>query len=392
MRPLTTAEVEKLSYLTELEIPVGLLQPTTTALKKGIIDAVAPFREYLLLQGLHDYSRQPKGQDNKKLIPTRLLGSDLRFHDALTSLYRPQTKDGDPRAWVYGLAKHAEPDDILVFFNRDEYLYVLNLTRHDLRAVTSINAELRDAVEVLGGGKSSTVDELLSALRDVAARGFLDAGAGFDTTVGMLLERELGIAPNSRREPDYKGIEIKSARGGARGNRHNLFAKVPNWARSPVASSRRLLDEFGYIREGRLQLYCTVNAKAANPQGLRLEVDEDNRDLWERSNRPDLSHVVVWPMSGLESALASKHAETFWVEAQSKRTGGVEQLRFVRVQHTAGPIIQQFGPLVSSGHITLDHLVRDRNGVAAERGPLFKLSHGSLGLLFPPARTYELLG
>ena len=390
MRPLTAIEVSRLSYLTELDIPIGLLQPTRTALKKSIIDAIAPFREYLFAQGLHDFSRQPKGQDQKKLIPTRLLGLDLQFHDRLTSLYRPQTKDGDPRAWVYGLAEHAEPDDIFVFFNRDEYLYVLNLTQHDVAAVAASNSELWDAIKSIGGGKRSTVEELLSALMVLAERGFLDAGEGFDTTVGMLLERELGIAPNSRRDPDYKGIEIKAARG-ARRNRHNLFAKVPDWVRSPVSSSRRLLDEFGYVREGRRQLYCTVSARAANPQGLQLLVDDERRDLWEISDRIGVPRVAVWPMIGLEAALGAKHAETFWVEAESRRSGGSEQIRFVRVQHTAGPIVQQFGPLVSSGHITLDHLVRDKNGAAAERGPFFKLGHGSLDLLFPPARTYELL-
>lgn len=390
MRPLSAAEVSKLSYLTELQIPVGLLQPTRTALGKGIMDAIAQFRAFLKQERLHDYDVQPKGIANRRRLKTRLLGADQRFHDTLTSFYRPQTKDGDPRVWVYGLQNHAEPDDILALFHRDAYVYVVNLTRHDLGTLLDTNAELRDALGALGGDRVSAVRELLVALREIASKGFLDAGAGFDTTVGMLLERELGIAPNSRREPDYKGIEIKSSRG-ARANRHNLFAKVPDWSRSPVGSSKELLDKFGYERAGRRQLYCTVNARAANSQGLRLLLDEEGRDLWECSNRAETPRVAVWSLDALEASLAAKHAETFWVEAESRRIDGNEQLRFTRVRHTAEPIVQQFGPLVSSGIVTMDHLVREKNGSAAERGPLFKLSHGSLGLLFPPARTYELL-
>lgn len=390
MRPLSAEEVARLGHLTELGISVGLLQPTLTALRKSIIDAVAPFREFLRVEGLHNFDDQPKGQENKRLLQTRILGPDLHFHDALTSLYRPHTKDGDPRIWVYGLQAYAAPDDILGFFRRDVYVYVVNLSRYDPEQIASLNSELRDALVALGGNRIAAADELRSALERVAAKGFLDAGVGFDTAVGMILERELGIAPNSRREPDYRGIEIKSARG-ARANRHNLFAKVPDWRRSPLRSSRALLERFGYIRDGRLQLYCTVSARTSNSQGLRLELDHEAGDLWECSDRRDTPSVVVWSLASLESALAAKHAETFWVEAESRRVNGREQLRFVRVRHTSSPITQQFSSLVAAGKITVDHLVRDKGGVAAERGPLFKLSHGSLELLFPPARTYELL-
>lgn len=391
MRPLSTVEVERLSHLTELDIPVGLIQPTRTALGKSIIDATESFRDFLVEERLHHYHRQPQGEEHKRQLQVRILGRDLHFHDALMSLYRPRTKQGDPRLWVYGLRNYAAPDEILVFFHRDRFLYVLNLTQHDIGRLVTTVPELSDALAALGADRRSAAKELRAALEAVAARGFLDAGAGFDTTVGMLLEKELGIAPNSRRDPDFKGIEIKAARG-ARANRHNLFAKVPDWRRSPVGSSRELLTTFGYLREGRQQLYCTVSSLVANSQGLQLELDEEGGDVWETSARADIPRVLVWSLAALESALVAKHAETFWVEAESRWVDGREQLRFVRARHTARPIVQQFGPLVAAGNITVDHLVRDKNGVAAERGPLFKLSHGSLELLFPPARTYELLG
>lgn len=376
--------------LTERDISIALLEVTATGLAKGIMDATAPFREFVRAQSIHNYATQPKGQDSKRLVVTRLLCWDGEFEDRVTSLYRPQTKDGDPRVWVYGLSRQAKAGDVLAFVRRDNILYVLNVTQHDLSGLGRVNEEFAELIRVLAAKKISIVDELLSSLRVIAQKGFLHAGAGADTTVGMLLERELGIAPNSRREPDYHGIEIKASRSG-RGNRHNLFAKVPDWYRSPIGSSRKLLDTFGYTRDGRCQLYCTVSSRSFNSQGLRLEVREAGRDLWEVSELRSWPDVAVWSLDSLENALLEKHAETFWVEAESRRSGGIEEIRFVSVRHTARPIVQQVGPLIHEGNVTVDHLVREVRGVAAERGPLFKLRHGTLGLLFPPARTYNLL-
>jgi hypothetical protein len=50
---------------------------------------------------------------------------------------------------------------------------------------------------------------------------------------------------NSSRTPDYKGIELKSAREN-KGTRKGLFAKTPNWELSKFKNRTEILDAFGY--------------------------------------------------------------------------------------------------------------------------------------------------
>src|SRR5690606_10725676 len=109
-------------------------------------------------------------------------------------------------------------------------------------------------------------ERLLSALRGVCRLGFVATVRAGDTGIGATLEHLLGIKANSRRTPDYDGIELKASRRVTRGpNRVNLFSQVPDWKNSAV-NARQLLENYGYVRNGRRQLYCTVDA-TPNAQG-----------------------------------------------------------------------------------------------------------------------------
>jgi hypothetical protein len=317
-----------------------------------------------------------------------LIGSD-KFVKADASLYRPSTKDGDPRVWFSRLGSYAAQGDILAICAQNGRLFVLNITTLDLAEIDSFGGGFSIFLAPFFAGKTSVVDELVGALMAISNRGFIHSVGSADTTVGMLLESELGIRANSSKAPDYKGIEIKAARAD-RMNRHNLFAKVPNWAKSTLKSSQNILDRFGYQKDGRQQLYCTVAADRPNPQGLFLSVDQKGENLWEKSVFDDVPFVAVWPVEELRSSLLAKHSETFWVGASSRRTSTGEEFHFTTVEYTSNPIVEQLIPLVNSRHVTMDHLVREKNGRAAERGPLFKLKHGSLGRLFPPSVSYDL--
>ena len=135
-----------------------------------------------------------------------------------------------------------------------------------------------------------------------------------DTAVGRTLEAQLGIPINSRKTPDYKGIELKSFRG-LPANRKTLFAQVPDWRASTVHSSADILVNFGYGRGLVEKLYVTVSAMAPNAQGLQLLVDDLHDRLLEVSTKPSVPVVAVWPFELLRQRLSDKHAETFWVEA-----------------------------------------------------------------------------
>jgi len=206
----------------------------------------------------------------------------------------------------------------------------------------------------------------------------------------MTIEHALGIAANSSKEPDYNGIELKTARGFKK-TRTNLFAQVADWELSSLKSSREILENFGYPRGDDFKLYCTVSALKENSQGLKFERREAEGILVE--TQKDYGDVAVWPDKLLRKRLIEKHSETFWVSAESTEVDGVEYFQLKSVTHTRSPLQGQLMPLIASGIITMDHLIKRKAGIkpkVAEKGPLFKINKKDLPLLFPSPKTYFL--
>jgi hypothetical protein len=249
---------------------------------------------------------------------------------------------------------------------------------------------LRDIAAEIQAREGAVAMELLGLLKKIAARGPIRAELEADTAVGRTLETLLGIAINSSKQPDYKGIELKAFRK-AKGNRKNLFAQVPDWGMSKIKSSSEILDAFGYSRGPDFKLYCTVSALGPNSQGLSLRLDKNGSLLHENSMQAKFGDFVQWPLTLLHKRLIEKHNETFWIAATAHKEDGFEYLHYTRVEHTRKPILSQFDLLLEQGIITMDHLIkRNSSGKTVEKGPLFKIKPQSVGLLFPPSKTYEL--
>ena len=138
-------------------------------------------------------------------------------------------------------------------------------------------------------------------------------------------------------------------------------------------------------------MYCTLSTQKENSQGLSFIYDQTKDELQEWHNKTEL--VAVWPGSLLRKRLKEKHAETFWVQATSEVIDGVEYFQLISVTHTRSPIATQLMPLIQSGVITMDHLIkRNAKGRVSEKGPLFKMNKSDLELLFPAPTTYTLQG
>lgn len=369
----------------------GLLEPTETGLSKSILDATESFRDFLLLKGVHDYSIQGQGPDSKRLLNARLWGLDGATIDSQVSLYRPSTKKGDPRIWFSRLGQICAAREIILTIWHEGRLEVVNISRMGSPSkVLGQRTKLAELLMKLGSGRMSARNELLELLNGISQRGWIKAHKVGTTAVGHLLETELGISANSSRLPDFKGIEIKSSASVAAGDRVNLFAKVPTWSLSNLKSSGEILDKFGYLRDGLQRLNCSVEYAKANSQGLSFEIDEKYQYLREISTAPDCPDVAVWELSTLKHCLASKHPETFWVKAEKESRADGEYFKYVSVTNTKNPILEQLEPLIRSGLITMDHLIKRDNGVVKERGPLFKIRQDSLHLLFPQPSNYQL--
>ncbi|MBT9136330.1 MAG: hypothetical protein DDT34_01404 [Firmicutes bacterium] len=405
---LSAADVsipDVLRYFTQRGIEVAFLVPTETGMKKSIMDATSPVRDFLKRAGIHDFDSQPQGQDHKKLVRTTVV-TCAGLHRADTSLYRPVTKQGDPRIWISGLKSYASSGNVLALVaTSDGELLVINASNagliHGVVAPNDGPLLIRDAPCVdldsilapLFQRTSTAAEELLALMKGLAGRWHTGLpGEKRHLEVGRLLEELLGIRANSSRSPDYKGIEIKASRGKP-GNRQTLFAKVPDWAISPLKSSAQILDAFGYTRDPKYQrqLRCTVTTKAPNTQGLYLRMEGAASQLLEASTRLNLTRVAIWPVLELQATLLAKHPETFWVAAAAKQDGDREQFKYEHVLHTRKPIVSALPTLLETGVITVDHLItRDLKGRVSEQGPLFKIQKKNFDLLFPPGLLHPL--
>ncbi len=380
------------------------VQITATGLKKSILDATTPMRTYFKENNVHDYALQNKGQDNKVIIKTYIL-TEYKEIETQTSLYRPETKDGDPRLWIYRLKETTEADDIhAIIAPTPTSLFVINLTKVDIVKCceSSLVNPIQDLISVFYHSSNLISNELLAILRSYENQ-WIDTDLRADTAIGRQVEALLGIDMNASKLPDYKGIELKSFRSQRPSIKKNLFCKVPDWDLSHLKSGAEIVDKYGYMSGGIKSYRNTLYCKAPNSQNLRLNMNypddlleiEEDKIIGENQFKK-IADVAVWRLQTLHECLLTKHHETFWIEVDT-RIGdqGQEQFMFNKIEHTRNPIVSQFDILLEQSMITVD-LLLGRPKVDLETGKpkkggdavSFKIKKSAAGLLFPDSVIY----
>jgi hypothetical protein len=373
--------------LINLGAEFSTFEPTITGFKKSILDATQPVRTHFEIEDFHVYETQEQGPEAKVIKEAYLL-SDKEKTKTRVSLYRPKTKKGDPRMWFSQLKKIAQPQDIIAITIHEQAAYLFNLSTNDLvKSLEDPKSVLGAYLHEISHSENQVANELLEKLKELAKQPIPSLRTG-DTGVGYTLESCLGISANSSKEPDYKGIELKAGRGGK--NRSTLFAQVADWSLSPCKRSAEILNKYGYEREDDFKLYCTVSTQRENSQGLSFIYDQDKDQLQEWHQRKEL--VAVWPGKLLRERLKEKHRETFWIQAKSLIIDGKEHFQLESVTYTKSPVLSQLMPLLQSGVVTMDHLIkRNSKGRVTEKGPLFKMNKRDLDLLFPKPEIFKLI-
>ena len=404
MRPFTPFEKRNMEYLVNKNVKFTQVQITATGLKKSILDATTPMRTYFKENNVHDYALQNKGQDNKVIIKTYIL-TEYKEIETQTSLYRPETKDGDPRLWIYRLKETTEADDIhAIIAPTPTSLFVINLTRVDIVKCceSSLVNPIQDLISVFYHSSNLISNELLAILRSYENQ-WIDTDLRADTAIGRQVEALLGIEMNASKLPDYKGIELKSFRSQRPSIKKNLFCKVPDWELSHLKSGAEIVDKYGYMSGGIKSYRNTLYCKAPNSQNLRLNMNypddlleiEEDKIIGENQYKK-IADVAVWRLQTLHECLLTKHHETFWIEVDT-RIGdqGQEQFMFNKIEHTRNPIVSQFDILLEQSMITVD-LLLGRPKVDLETGKpkkggdavSFKIKKSAAGLLFPDSTIY----
>jgi len=329
-----------------------LIRLTETMIQKSIIDAAAQFRYIVRESGISDYNEIVPG--GEKLYCEALIITN-GIYESKCSLYRPKTKSGDPRFWVYDLKNYIKQYDMIYISCYKGKIIIIPLVEQ------LFSTHILD--EVFEGERINLRKELFEQLLLIKNKGRILSVSPYKNSpkdVGDTLERELGILPNSKIVADYKGqIELKAKREGS-GTKDSLFSMVPNWEKSYITSSNQMILTYGYPSnkekyEGFYDLYVTVNNRPNN-QGLYLEVDEDNELLHQYHQECDKKDIstCVWDLSSIKARLYEKHPETVWVVAKEIINDGKIYYVFDKVEHTQKPIFSSFILQISKGIITYD--------------------------------------
>lgn len=399
MRPYNTFEIKNVKFLVDNQVQFTTIQITETGLKKSILDATAPVRAYFKENGIHDYELQQQGELGKRQIDTYIL-TETSQHLTKTSLYRPITKKGDPRLWVNKVrgVEFLRANDIFAIIAYKGILYTINITTTDIPSVckSCILTPLQDLVIQIATIKNNVSEELLGLIKDRMSD-WTPSERLADTGIGRTVETLLGIPMNAETTPDYKGIELKSHREASK-VRNTLFTQSPEWEISRLKSGKAIVDEYGYIPDGydHKSLHVTLSANKPNPQGLGLlvipqkgllEADEFSMIQLEDGSFQKKKDVATWRLLKLHERLLTKHRETFWIDAETKKENGREYFRCTEILHTKNPIPAQFDILLEQGQITVDFLLCRRSGGDTYS---FKIKSAARGLLFPQSKTYNL--
>lgn len=381
----------------ETNTSVAFLVPTPNGYAKSIMDATKPLRELLKFSNVHDYNLQGQGESNKKIIEAHFITKDDVI-DTTASLYRPNTKDGDPRIWFHKLKQYCKPCNLLAIIVWDKSIYVINLSNTEIQNSLFNHDHVYSFLQLNLSEYVSTADELLGKLKEIHNRGFIPSVTRGDPGVGDTLENALGIKKNNSKKPDYKGIELKASRISKNGKkkvstRSTLFTKVPNHG----LSYSEILNKYGKMQipkgktKPRKQIYETLTTKKFNSYGLKFKVDYDNDQLLLIDNsEPNQNIVSIWDMAILRESLLTKHHETFWVKAASEMKE-IEYFRYDFVIHTRNPNSLLLLPLIDSGEITADlaaHINED--GSYKDHGILFKIKPVNIPHLLSEQKIYDL--
>lgn len=290
-------------------------------------------------------------------------------------------------------------DDIFAIIAHNNLLFVVNLTAIDIpKACKSpILTPLKSLITEITQSKQSVSQELLGLIQDRMSD-WTPSEKLADTGIGRTVETILGIPMNASKNPDYKGIELKSHREKAQ-VRNALFTQTPDWALSRFKSGREIVDAYGYIPEGgdKKTLHVTLSANRPNQQGLGLKVlsEKGLLEAAEFVKSQDTSggfskiaDVAAWQLMKLHERLLTKHRETFWLEVETRMSNGIEYFRCIEIEHTKNPLPAQFDILLDQGKITVDFLLCRPSGNGDTYS--FKIKKEARPLLFPESDIYHI--
>ena len=236
-------------------------------------------------------------------------------------------------------------------------------------------------------------EEVLNDLKKLSLKGPIKAVSQGSNAIGKTLQSELNIGHSTTSRNQYKGFVISST--SSKSNRTNLFAKVPDWEKSEIKSSKEMLDLYGvedpkgkYMKK----LFCSVNSLEPNNFGLIFVVDKFSKVLQEKYfNKEQKKSIATWDTEQIYEKLI-KLDKTIVLSANlfKKKDGNYFHFRYA--EFMLEPSIENFFKLIDYGSITMDHLISLKKGTnVRDQGPIFKISKNSKKDLFYDYQKFDLM-
>jgi hypothetical protein len=117
-------------------INYSFLSPTPTGLRKSYMDAVTEFRNFLKLEGLHDFSKQKQNIDDAKKLDA-IIHTGGKSYNTYISLNRPGSGNGDPRIRIEKLPDYAKARNLLAFTLIQDDLHIINCSTSEVETFIS---------------------------------------------------------------------------------------------------------------------------------------------------------------------------------------------------------------------------------------------------------------
>lgn len=379
-----TPSLDELRIISQYQSIIGeeyqLIRVSPTMRKKATIDASGRIRELLKSNNIVDYNSIEKGPSNKLVLQVGLFINFDQIIESKISFYRPNTKDGDPRFWIYGAAKLLTDGELLYITAVNGRLIIVPVKESD-EILNTLNYHFaeKDTAQLL---------DKVRGLCDSKLNDWIVSKSPYKSNpkdVGETFEDVLGISANSDNKADIDGeIEIKSKREMSK-TKLSLFSNVPDWKISPIGSSREMILKFGYdstVHPGFKDLYVTVSNEPNN-QGLFIENDFKREYLVQHHTK--FGETCYWQHQRLQNRLFEKHPNTIWVEAEEAIIDGKICFLYSKdMIFTSRPIFSQFVSLIDSSIITFDWRgkVMPDGSKYRDHGHGFRINKSNRNLLF----------
>lgn len=191
-----------------------------------------------------------------------------------------------------------------------------------------------------------TLEELVQKLRKIKDQGFIETHRAHDTGIGKTLEDLLGIKENNLKIPDVGEYELKTKRLDS-SSMLTIATKSPE----PKGVNKILFNNYKYKDKlGEFNLHSTVVGSRLNPQGFRINLQEDKLIL-ENKNRV----IAYWPISVFD-VIVSKSSKILLVFAETKgeRKTLSEQFHFVEAYLLSGLNLEKFKNAIRSDKLKVD--------------------------------------